>query len=152
MRPVSREQFGPVPRTFGEALTEFPRVMLRTMAETDVPYIVDSWVQSYRGQARAREVGAGYRRSHKALVRNLLKRATCVVACLEDDADTIVGYAVTEPGCVHYVLVRDGFTRNGLAKTMIAPFLSRDGVRYSHKTSMPITIPAAWVYDPYAAH
>lgn len=133
-------------------MTETLPILLRTMAETDIPFIVDAWVESYRSSSRAREAGRSYRRGQRALVRRILERAACVVACLEKDNDAIAGFAVTEGDTIHYVFVRDAFTRVGLATSMLLPFASRDTVRYSHRPSVPIRIPETWVYDPYLAH
>lgn len=107
---------------------------------------------SYRQQARAKDAGSAYMPGQRRLIRWLLAsgKTGLLVACLPDATDTVVGWSVTGDRVVHYVFVKQDFRRLGIGRALVAPYVSRVGVVYSHKTHHPIPIPDGWRYDPYA--
>ena len=128
-------------------------ILIRPAGTDDHPFIVDSWVMSYRNQARARDAGRAYLRGHKRAVRECLKRAGVRVACLEQKPSVIVGYAVIEASdapVIHYIFCKREFRGAGIAKGIIADLIDRSDVVYTHKAFR--SAPPSWIYDPYQFH
>lgn len=140
-------------------MSDAPLFVLRAGHAGDHPFVVDSWVKSYQSYVMMRECphcgGAGriYRgqrflRGHKRLVREILARgAALLVACMPDDPETILGWACTEDGVVHYVFTKRDVRRVGIAKALLAPFGA--GTVYTHRGN--VDAPAGFIYDHHAA-
>lgn len=99
---------------------------IRLGRPSDLPYVTDTWVK--RGHDRNERLGAA-----TARVRAILARSDSVlrVACLPDDSDAILGWAVVssdEPPILHYVYVRKDARKQGIARLLLA------GVTRSEKT------------------
>lgn len=125
-------------------------IAFRPAVQNDEGFIADSWVRSYGDSRWARDHGPGYVRSHDAAVKRLFARAQVFVACLEAHPETIIGWACTEPDCVHYVYVKQKFRHEGLGKKLIAPYLQRRDVEYSHKPLYSdIKVPEGWTHNMY---
>jgi hypothetical protein len=129
----------------------FPFAM-RPASEGDAPFIVDSWMLSYRPSAVARDAGGAYIRGQKAKIRRLLSRANILVACLPEDPETILGWSATEATVVHFVYVKREFRRLGIASSLLSPFLG-EATTYTHRTPCVSSfIPSHWNYDPYRSN
>lgn len=87
----------------------------------------------------------------KWLVRRLLERAPVLVAADEDDPGAIWGWAATHGSTVLYIFVRQEFRHRGIARMLLAPYLSRTGITYAAKSSHRIRIPDGWTYSFLAA-
>jgi GNAT superfamily N-acetyltransferase len=124
---------------------------LRPAQPADAVYVMHSWLRSYESSAVARDMGRSYYLSHERTIRRILERADVLVACLEDDPETIVGYAVTGPETVFYVYVKKDFRRLGIARALLAPYLELATI-YTHKSARALPVPASWVYVPGANH
>ena len=98
-----------------------PAFLVRKDVPNDWAYIQESWLNSYRSSARAQDAGDVYMRAHKAVIRRVLESGASVrVAHVPDAVDAILGFSVTEehalPRVVHYVFVRQGARRTGIAR------------------------------------
>ena len=103
---------------------------------------------SYRNQARARDAGQAYLRGHKRAIRDCLKRAETRIACLRDQPETILGYAVLEGRTLQYIFVKRDFRGEGLARSLIADLLDGQPVTYTHRAWR--AAPASWAHNPYS--
>lgn len=105
-------------------------VTIRPATAEDLPYIITTWVRSFRESPYAGLVPNHlYRSVYESTVTDLLARgAKLFVACSAADPDFIVGFACWEqvPGrfhnrpIVHYVFVREKFRRLGFGKKLLA--------------------------------
>jgi hypothetical protein len=126
--------------------------VLRPGEPSDHPFIVDSWLQSYRGQSIARDAGHRYMHDMKWLVRAWLARCAVIVACDPEAPGAIWGWAVTTGDMVLYAYVRMEFRRQGIAKMMLHPFLVPGRrVTFASKTQERIRLPHSWDYSFLAA-
>lgn len=68
------------------------------------------------------------------------------VACLKEDKDVIVGYCLFTPKAIHWVYVKPGWRRMGIAKAL-AP---EDVVAFTHfsKDGLVISEKKGWTYHP----
>lgn len=90
---------------------------LRLGRPSDLPFVVDCWAK--RGHAHNERLGEA-----TARVRSIIARADSVlrVACLPDDEDAILGWAVLstdEPPRLHYVYVRKEARGQGIARRLL---------------------------------
>jgi GNAT superfamily N-acetyltransferase len=62
-----------------------------------------------------------YHRAYHQYIEMLLHRPNTTVrlAVLEDDHDNVLGYAIVEPGVLHWVAVHKLSRRNGIAKALV---------------------------------
>jgi ribosomal protein S18 acetylase RimI-like enzyme len=101
-------------------------IAIRLGRPSDLAYVVDTWVK--RGHERNERL-----REATARVRSLLARPETVlrVACLPDDSDAILGWAVVSfvpSPKLHYVYVRKEARNQGIARRLLV------GVNWSGKT------------------
>ena len=127
------------------------------MRETDRAYIEESWLNSHKSSARAQDAGEAYIREHKRTIRALIARSTVRVACLADDDDAILGFAVWEVAPIpvlHYVFVRQAGRRTGIASALVGE-LAALVCEYSHRPARSngvMVLPRLWRYNPYRSH
>ena len=125
--------------------------VIRPARDDDHPFIVDSFCMSFRGQARARSFGQLFLRDYKWFVRALLKRAEVRVACLPDDPDLILGWAmVHSENVVTYVFTKQDFRHNGIGNALLANELKRSDIVYTHSSHQLLRIPEGWLFAPMA--
>lgn len=90
--------------------------------ESDLNFLLATWLKSHKhsGHGMKRVHPAAYYRHHHPLVEAILSRGARVrVATPAGDDETILGYAVSEPGVLHYVYVKLPFRRFGIAMRLI---------------------------------
>ena len=135
-------------------------VVVRPGVQLDRAYLVSTWLRSDLRTPRARECIRVYSREQSRVVNGLLERETVTarVAVLPDDEDAIVGFAVLEPAhdglpaCIHYVYVRDGLRRQGVARKLLAELglVAGQAVEYSSRIAGEgWPLPPTWNFNPY---
>jgi GNAT superfamily N-acetyltransferase len=86
--------------------------------------IYATWLRSYKSSSpRAKNIPRDvFFAEHHDVIAGILDRSTTEVklAVLPDDPDVVLGWAVTEPGIVHYVYVKHMLRRHGLATALLA--------------------------------
>lgn len=98
-------------------------VAIRFSNGRDRPFILNSWVKSYKKRvvrdADDLEAYRAYISGQNTLSSNLLSQSNSLVACHESDQDQIFGYIVYErPSTVHYIYVKVPFRGLGIAKRL----------------------------------
>ena len=137
-------------------LVAAPSFLIREDVPNDWAYIQESWLNSYRSSARAQDTGDVYMRQHKALIRRILDTQDVVVrvAHVPEHVDAILGFLVataTRPHVLHYVFVRQGARRTGIARALLG-YLPSEALDYTHRPMRqngPMNLPAQWRYNPY---
>jgi hypothetical protein len=145
---------------------------IRKGRKTDIPFISNSWVKSFRNGAFVRGIpNELYYRYHRRIVSELLQKSLVAVLCERQDEDQIVGYVVAERSeegalLVHYVYVKHDFRKTGFAKSMIDMLIEAENpiaVFYTHKTFPVLQYRdkykaekrldywpmREWIYNPY---
>lgn len=151
-------------------------IHIRAGKETDVPYVVSTWVDSYASTPWAADIrkvwqlglytvhdrgdlakSDPYQVLHRRFVVRLLARTGVEVrvAAWDEDPNVIAGWCCVEPDAVHYVYVRNKFRRDGVARRLLGPELeSKSARRYSHLPApaadlapSKLPIPEGWTYD-----
>lgn len=129
-------------------------------------YILSSWARathSHLGSAqylsKQGEVTPFplYRRLFADRQDALLKRASVLVACDDDDPNTILGYIIFErgdgPPVLHYVQVKRDLMRKGIANALLAHAgIDRESAAVYTFTSPiqgKVKTPAHWVHVPH---
>ena len=123
---------------------------LRAGTPSDRSYVIRSWVASFNHSPLARALGDKYYAAYAPIVERQLARSQVRIACLVEEPGAIMGFAVVEPSSdtVHYVCVRSGWRKRGVASLLLAKELERVGVKYTHSAPPYIKAPASWVYAP----
>jgi hypothetical protein len=88
-------------------------VSLRTMRDTDVPYVLDVWIHGL-------QLSSGRYLVSKALEAVVLS-SRVVVACLTDEPEALVGFAVAEPGheVIRFASVRGRWRNLGVMEALV---------------------------------
>lgn len=128
-------------------MSDFPFI-LRPGTREDWPYVRDTWVMSQKESRASHDAGPAFCRLQKTLVSFLLGRAQLTVCCSETAPETILGWAVTERGVVHYVYVTLEMRRLGIAKALLRPYLDEDAT-FTHRPQVKgVPVPGRWSYTP----
>jgi GNAT superfamily N-acetyltransferase len=102
---------------------------IRRWKQSDLNFIIKSWIRPLSRSGTAEDFGAGYWQAQKSVILDTLANAKTYVAYRHDpedpgDEDFIVGFVVGEesPGrtVYHWVYVRNGYRRRGVAKALMA--------------------------------
>lgn len=131
-----------------------PIVLIRMATTSDMAYVKASWNASARIHRVPRPL---WRVLFGAVQDGLLGKSSCHVACLPDEPDAIVGYAITGvldgQKLVHWVQVKHAFQRCGVARQLMAAAgcTKRDRVFFTHQSPFMATWvkPQTWAYVPH---
>lgn len=102
---------------------------IRAVNNEDIPFVLSSWLKSYRYSQAARNVVNDIYFSEqvgqKARILEMLSDCRTLVACDEEEGDCIYGWICAEsiegsvPPVVHYVYVKSSYRRRGLARALL---------------------------------
>jgi hypothetical protein len=94
-------------------------VHIRPLLETERPFVLSSWLKSYRNAPAVRLAdNATYYAGQAASILKTLDRAETLVAADPEDDNVIWGFIVSEGELIHYVYVKHLMRRNGLAHSL----------------------------------
>lgn len=119
----------------------------------DANFIYATWLRCYKHSSRfARNIPDRiFFEQHHAVVARLLDRCEVLIATPANDAETILGYSVTEPGTIHFVYVKKPFRRMGIAGALLA-HLDPESCLHTHWTEGWDLLRSKWPnceYNPY---
>lgn len=85
---------------------------------------------------------------YSPIVAQLIRDKDVIVACLADEPDVILGYAIVSGAVLHYVFVKEAWRKQGIAKRML------DGLQINcvtHLTNVGncIRMKHKWLFDPW---
>lgn len=126
-------------------------IVFRDHVKSDNDVIYSTWMNSlYYGNDWFREIDNDvfFGKYRKVIETILEKKDTKVtIACLDNDADTVVGYAVAEGlEILHWIYVRPAWRKLGIAKSLVQD----DTQVTTHITKIGRSIkPKEWVFDPF---
>jgi len=138
-----------------EAIERPAKLAYRLAVAGDLSFFLKSMLNSYYytgvgvGPITKRVFYSGHtKRVEACLARSGTK---LVVACLEDDPVTLLGFLLAEGHCVHYAYVKLSMRRHGLCRGMMQA-LGMTMKSYSHLTQHVVSALEGRdaVYDPYA--
>lgn len=97
-------------------------VKTRAVLPSDMPFIYSTWLRGlYYASPFWAEVDKDlFFSTYSRVVETLVARSTVVVACLPDDDDVILGYAVAEGPVLHWVQIKEPWRKQGLAKHLVS--------------------------------
>lgn len=92
---------------------------LRPPRPSDESLIYSSWLKSYRDSPTVAGVSntVYYKRMHAA-IEDILKTATVVVACNEEDPELVYGYVVYGYGKIFWTYTKHSFRGFGIGKAL----------------------------------
>lgn len=115
-------------------------VILRPAKPEDMGFVFTTWVESLRGETMPGARPKPWREAIERDVASRMRKGRLVVACDEDDADRLYGFAAGKPGRLWYVFVRDTRRRFGLGSALAAEAC---GVTYTAAVMTPTMMPVA---------
>lgn len=88
-----------------------------------------------------------FRQRYAPVLDRIISQATVKVACLIEDADAIVGFAVYRGDVLHFVAVKKPWRKLGVATALVPAGIST----YTHVTTIgkAISRKKKWVFDPF---
>lgn len=94
-------------------------LIVRPPNPTDLWFIHDSWLKSYwkSGHAPVKDWPTYFEGQAKRIDRLLVLSETRI-ACFDSSPDEIVGYAVVQGECVHWLYVKKDYRRHGAARVL----------------------------------
>lgn len=135
-------------------------VMVRKAVPTDIPFLFNSWLKSYRDSRFASSITTTiYYTEHHKVVERLLKTCDVFVACNPQDQLELYGYICAEKVdgilVIHYVYTKHTYRRLGIGKALLNQFEHDPAAAsiYTHNTKMADGLAKIFnfVYSPYLA-
>lgn len=94
-------------------------VLIRAGGAVDHDYIVATWCDSYWAAVLPWDSIGEVRRRLGREIAERLANSRVVIACDVDDRDRIYGWAVGDPGVLHYVYVRETRRKSGHGAALV---------------------------------
>lgn len=94
----------------------------RPAEPSDRGYIIDTWLQTYRGSPFARKLpdfAYWSRFGHAGLVEHLVDQGTILVCCLPEGGPWMYGWSCSIGETLHYVFIKHEFRKQGLAAALL---------------------------------
>ena len=133
-------------------------VEIRSLIDSDIPFIFNSWLKAYRNSPAACKVNQNiYFSEHHKLVERLLNEATTLVMSAAGDPATVYGYInfqeVQGVFVLHFAYVKHDFRTLGLFKELMKATkhdFSAAGM-YTHQVRSNGILEEKWnlLYSPY---
>lgn len=129
-------------------------VAIREYLLGDRNFILATWLRGlYYGDTWFREIPKDLfmENYHRVLEALLSKSSVKVrVACLKDDPEVILGYAVVSPGELHWLFVKSAWRGIGIAKSLVP----EDTHTVTHLTKVGLGIlkryPGQVIFNPFS--
>lgn len=95
------------------------QLTLRQHKKAEEPFIISSWLKSYRNSPYVRFVDNDtYYKKQAAIILERLRDSNCVVATDPEDDNVVWGFIVHDEQLLHYVYVKHLLRLNGIARTL----------------------------------
>ncbi len=131
-------------------------MLLRPAKKSDVAFILDSWMKSWRRNKMAGCIPNNmYYDVTRSNIENLVARgAKFTVLCLENDEDAILGWICREKlkdgtECVHYSYTKDPYLKMGAPQKLVEG-LPNFGF-YTYKFNQVVEMLPGWRWCPEIA-
>jgi hypothetical protein len=128
-------------------------IKTRPFKAEDKAFVMSTWLKGqYYGHPYFSEMNkAAYNSQYGAYIEALLSKSEIkvVVACLREDPDVILGYAVLGPATLHWCYVKEPWRTKGIARllTQPEPITAFTGFTKSGKA---IAKRRGWSFNPWA--
>ena len=130
-------------------------ISFRPMAKDDFNFILITWLHSLKfGNDYFKEWDdRKYYDKYQIFLKELLtKEDTQIkIACLSEDNDVILGYAIARPPILDFVYVKKAWRNIGLAKELVKHF-EITTVSHLTKAGNAIRKRKGWGFEPYEAY
>lgn len=133
-------------------------IRIRRATESDVPFIFNSWLKSYRHSRFAQDLHTTiYYSEHHKIIENLLKTCEVIIACSDDDVSQILGWACFEKVqgafVLHYIYTKQTYRMLGIAGRLLSETGHNPELAslYSHHSAVALKLAGKYnfVYNPY---
>ena len=96
-------------------------MFIREGQPTDTHFICGTWLPGlYYGNPFYREIDrVAFFENYIIAVQYILKKSHVLIACLNEDPDVILGYAVFNGNVLHWVYVKKPWRNIGIAKKLV---------------------------------
>lgn len=124
--------------------------LVRDGVEDDRPFIFATMLRGlFYGDSWFSEVPkAIFMQEYHGIVERLLDTAEIRVACLKDDPEVILGYAlINAPDTVHFVFIKKAFRGIGIAKSLVP--LTVTNTTHLTKAGLSIIKRKGIVFNPF---
>ncbi len=103
--------------------------------DKDQAFIYASWRNAaYYGSDERDDDAKGFFKRQTVFIRDVLKKATVLIACVEDAPEVLLGYAVFTGNHLHWVYVKLEFRARGIGAALVpkdietvSPYLTKIG-------------------------
>lgn len=125
-------------------------ITIRTFLAQDENFIFSTWLKGlYFGNPWFREIDkTAYLLTYRQAIKRILyyRKTAVKIACLKEDPEIIIGYAVFEGPALHWVHVKKEFRKMGVAKQLIPKTITT----YTHLTKIAKIIkPKHIIFNPF---
>jgi len=135
-------------------------IILRPATESDIGFIFNSWLKSYRSSAFAKSIiNEVYFENHHKIIERLVQENQVIIACDEKDSNQFYGYIcagkVQDHFICHYMYVKHSFRGLGIGTELLNYFdhdIESISI-YTHHTRICDKVAEKYnfVYMPYLA-
>ncbi len=104
-----------------EPIKKSDLIAYRSSKPEDINFILATWLRGLRyGNELFEQIDKDiYFAEYHKVIEALLRVSQVRVACLKDDPDTILGYAVLQGDKVHWIHIKSAWRRIGIAKSLL---------------------------------
>src|ERR1700728_4585817 len=111
------------------------------MVESDIGYVLDSFVQGAKDPVYTQMRDSIYKQRYQPIIKRLITEANVLIACLPNDPDLFAGFVVHDSfdniPILHWIHVRQMFQRQKIAEAMLAEAIPTFGERLTMVSHLP---------------
>lgn len=130
---------------------------VRPGTKDDLPFVIDSWMSSFRSSSFAGDVDAKtyYKHQRQRVISALTAEGSkLLILHAEGSPETIIGWVCHNGPVLHYLYVKGSFRKMGLAEVLVNSAGLTQAAEYTHVTRDGARFAKAfkeWHYNPYLA-
>ena len=104
------------------------QISLRPGTADDLPYVHNTWLNSYQNSNIGHALGHDYRRVWQGVLRSCLEGATVLIAHRADEPSLIIGWICLDPleALIHFAYVRHALQGFGVGRALLHGLELRD--------------------------
>lgn len=127
-------------------------IAIRNITEADVPFIYSTWLKGLRyGNETFKQMEADvFFKNYEPILDAHFKRSgfRCIVACLKDEPDVILGWAAVQYTILHFSFVKKAWRAQGIMNRMLQHSEIRS-CSHLTKAGNAIRVKKGWEFNPF---
>lgn len=125
-------------------------IKIRLAKESDLAFIYATCLRGlYYGNPFYGAINkTAFFENYPSVLEKIIRKSDVIIACLSEDEDVILGYALVENNIIHWISVKEAWRMQGIARKLLNGY-TIDTVTHTTKVGEAIRNKKAWTLNPF---